>query len=95
MIDYGQTIKDLALTNIFPGDLMLKNFGLTRQNRIVCYDYDEVCLLTDCTVRRLPQTDDYDETIADEPWFAVAITISFLKNSTTSWRLRRPYEMHF
>ena len=71
VIDYGLAIKDLALTNIFPGDLMLKNFGLTRQNRVVCYDYDEVCLLTDCTVRRLPQTDDYDEIVADEPWFGV------------------------
>jgi isocitrate dehydrogenase kinase/phosphatase len=71
VIDYGQAIKDLALTNIFPGDLMLKNFGLTRQNRVVCYDYDEVCLLTDCTFRQLPQTEDYDEVIADEPWFAV------------------------
>jgi len=71
VIDYGQAIKDLALTNIFPGDLMLKNFGLTRQHRVVCYDYDEVCLLTDCTVRRLPQTEDYDEEMADEPWFAV------------------------
>ena len=71
VIDYGQTIKDLALTNIFPGDLMLKNFGLTRQNRVVCYDYDEVCLLTDCTVRQLPQTDEYDEIMAAEPWYAV------------------------
>ena len=71
VIDYGQAIKDLALTNIFPGDLLLKNFGLTRQNRVVCYDYDEVCLLTECTVRRLPDSDDYDELMAAEPWFAV------------------------
>ncbi len=71
VIDYGQSIKDLALTNIFPGDLMLKNFGLTRQNRVVCYDYDEVCLLTDCTFRRLPASEDYDDIMAAEPWFAV------------------------
>ncbi len=71
VVDYGQAIRDLALTNIFPGDLMLKNFGLTRQSRVVCYDYDEVCLLTDCTIRRLPATDDYDEVMAAEPWFAV------------------------
>jgi isocitrate dehydrogenase kinase/phosphatase len=71
VVDYGQTIKDLAYTNIFPGDLMLKNFGVTRQRRLVFYDYDEVCLLTDCTFRRLPESDDYDDEIAAQPWFAV------------------------
>ena len=71
VIGYGQTIKDLAHTNIFAGDLMLKNFGVTRQHRLVFYDYDEVCLLTDCTFRRLPESEDYDETMAGEPWFAV------------------------
>jgi isocitrate dehydrogenase kinase/phosphatase len=71
VIDYGQAIKDLAVTNIFPGDLMLKNFGVTRQRRVVFYDYDEVCLLSDCTIRKLPAGDDYDDEIADEPWFAV------------------------
>ncbi|MCA9187168.1 MAG: bifunctional isocitrate dehydrogenase kinase/phosphatase [Pirellulaceae bacterium] len=69
--DYGQAIKEMALTNIFPGDLLLKNFGVTRQGRLVYYDYDEVCLLTDCRFRMLPVTDDYDEQIAAEPWFAV------------------------
>jgi isocitrate dehydrogenase kinase/phosphatase len=71
VVDYGQTIKDLAYTNIFPGDLLLKNFGVTRRRRLVFYDYDEVCLLTDCTFRQLPDSDDYDEQIAAEPWFAV------------------------
>ena len=71
VIDYGRTIKDLARTNIFPGDLMLKNFGVTRHRRLVFYDYDEVCLLTDCTFRELPPPDDYDELMAAEPWFAV------------------------
>jgi len=71
VIDYGQTIKDLALTNIFPGDLLLKNFGVTRQKRIVFYDYDEVCLLTDCNFRELPGGSDYDEEMAAEPWYAV------------------------
>ena len=71
MIDYGQAIKDLARTNLFPGDLLLKNFGVTRQSRVVCYDYDEVCLLTECTVRRLPDSDEYSELMAAEPWFGV------------------------
>ena len=71
VIDYGQTIKDLARSNIFPGDLMLKNFGVTRHRRLVFYDYDEVCLLTECKFRELPQSSDYDEMMAAEPWFAV------------------------
>jgi isocitrate dehydrogenase kinase/phosphatase len=60
VIDYGQTIKDLAATNIFPGDILLKNFGVTRHGRVVFYDYDELCLLTDCTFREMPEEDDDD-----------------------------------
>ena len=54
MLDYGQAIRDLAAANIFPGDLLLKNFGVTRHGRVVFYDYDELCLLTDCRFRELP-----------------------------------------
>ena len=54
IIDYGQTIKDLAQTNIFPGDLLLKNFGVTKHKRVVFYDYDEVSLVTECRFRRVP-----------------------------------------
>jgi isocitrate dehydrogenase kinase/phosphatase len=74
VIDYGQTIKDLAYTNIFPGDILLKNFGVTRHGRIVFYDYDELCLLTDCTFRKMPEPrdDDEDEYMASEPWFSVS-----------------------
>ena len=54
VMDYGQAIKDLAATNIFPGDLLLKNFGVTRHGRVVFYDYDELCLLTDCAFRQMP-----------------------------------------
>lgn len=57
--DYGGCIKDLARANIFPGDLMLKNFGVTRNGRVVFYDYDEICLVTDCKIRELPDTGDY------------------------------------
>lgn len=53
IIDYGQAIKDLAQTNIFPGDLLLKNFGVTRHGRIIFYDYDEVSLVTDCNFREI------------------------------------------
>ena len=54
-IDYGQAIRDLADTNIFAGDLLLKNFGVTRHNRVIFYDYDELCLVTDCRFRDVPQ----------------------------------------
>ena len=69
--DYGQAIKDLAASNIFPGDLLTKNFGLTRTGRVVFYDYDELCFVTDCTFRRLPEAKTYEEEIAAEPWFSV------------------------
>jgi isocitrate dehydrogenase kinase/phosphatase len=71
VLDYGRAIKDLAATNIFPGDLLLKNFGVTRHGRVIFYDYDELCLLTDCSFRRMPESRDYDDEIAAEPWFHV------------------------
>ena len=71
VVDYGQAIKDLAATNIFPGDLLPKNFGVTRHGRLVFYDYDELCWLTDCHFRELPTPTSYEEEIAAEPWFSV------------------------
>jgi len=58
ILDYGRCIKDLAETNIFAGDLLLKNFGVTNSGRVVFYDYDEVSLVTDCWFRELPEPDD-------------------------------------
>ncbi len=69
--DYGQAIKDLAASNIFPGDLLTKNFGLTRRDRVVFYDYDELTFLTDCNFREMPQATSYEEEISAEPWFSV------------------------
>ncbi len=71
IIDYGQAIKDLAACNLFPGDLFLKNFGVTRSGRTVFYDYDEVSLLTRCRFRRLPQARHAEEELSDEIWFNV------------------------
>ena len=71
VIDWGKAIKDLAVSNIFPGDILLKNFGVTRLGRVVFYDYDELCLLTDCNFRRLPPPSVYEDEMADEPWFYV------------------------
>ena len=72
VVDYGMAIKELAATNIFCGDLFPKNFGVTRHGRVVFYDYDELCLLTDCNFRRLPEPVDYFDELEAEPWFAVA-----------------------
>jgi isocitrate dehydrogenase kinase/phosphatase len=69
--DYGQAIKDLMATNIFPGDLLLKNFGVTRHGRVVFYDYDELCLLTDCKFRRIPPAEAVEDQMAAETWFSV------------------------
>lgn len=67
--EYGNCIKHLAKANIFPGDMLLKNFGVTRHNRVVFYDYDEIGYLTDYKFRRLPEDD--DDLYGREPWFAV------------------------
>ncbi len=71
VIDYGQAIKDLAHINVFPGDMLIKNFGVTQLGRVVFYDYDELCPLTDCHFRKLPQSRGYEDEMSDEPWFMV------------------------
>jgi len=71
VLDYGQAIKDMACSNIFPGDMLLKNFGVTRHGRVVFYDYDELCLLEECNFRRMPPTDRYEEEMSAEPWFHI------------------------
>ena len=69
--DYGRAIKDLAYSNIFPGDMLLKNFGVTRHGRVVFYDYDELCFLVECNFRKLPPSQGYAQDLAAEPWFHV------------------------
>ncbi len=71
VVDFGKAIKDLAFANIFPGDMLLKNFGVTRHGRVVFYDYDEIVPLTDCRFRRIPQARTYLEEMSDEPWYRV------------------------
>ncbi len=72
VIEYGQAIRDLAYTNIFAGDLLLKNFGVTRHNRVIFYDYDELCRITDCRFRDLPQATSDEDEMRAESWFYVA-----------------------
>jgi isocitrate dehydrogenase kinase/phosphatase len=69
--DFGQAIKDLAANGIFPGELLPKNFGVTRHSRVVCYDYDELSFLTDFTFRELPASRFDEDDLADESWFGV------------------------
>ncbi len=71
VLDYGQAIRDLATTNIFPGDFLLKNFGVTRHGRVVFYDYDELSLVTECVFLDLPSARDPEQELAAEPWFFV------------------------
>jgi isocitrate dehydrogenase kinase/phosphatase len=70
--DFGQAVKDLAANNVFPGELLPKNFGLTRHMRVVCYDYDELGLLTDFSFRELPEPRDEEDDLSDEAWFGAA-----------------------
>ncbi|WP_425639368.1 bifunctional isocitrate dehydrogenase kinase/phosphatase [Algoriphagus yeomjeoni] len=70
--DYGRSILQLAQANIFPGDMMTKNFGLTRQKRVIFYDYDEIEFLTDMNFRVKPKAETYEQIYASEPWYSIA-----------------------
>ncbi len=69
--DYGNAIKQMAAANIFPGDMLLKNFGVTRHGRVVFYDYDEICYLTECNFRKIPEARYPEQEMMDEPWYSV------------------------
>lgn len=69
--DYGLAIKQLAAANIFPGDMLLKNFGVTRHGRVVFYDYDEICFLTEVNFRAIPEPRYPEDEMASEPWYSV------------------------
>jgi isocitrate dehydrogenase kinase/phosphatase len=71
IIEYGNAIKDLAAANIFPGDMLYKNFGVTRHGRVVFYDYDEIEYLTDCNFRTIPQARYEEDELSAEPWYPV------------------------
>ncbi|NMM80331.1 bifunctional isocitrate dehydrogenase kinase/phosphatase [Acidovorax sp. SRB_14] len=71
VIDYGNAIKDLVAANIFPGDMLWKNFGVTRNGKVVFYDYDEIEYLTDCQFRRVPAPRNEEEEMSGEVWYTV------------------------
>jgi isocitrate dehydrogenase kinase/phosphatase len=72
VIDLGAAIKALAAANIFPGDMLLKNFGVTRHGRVVFYDYDEIGFLVDYRFRRIPPARSHDDELSGEVWYTVA-----------------------
>lgn len=72
VIDFGQAIKDLAYSNLFPGDMLVKNFGVTGLGRVIFYDFDEICPLTDCRFRRKPRAVSLEDELSSEPWYYVA-----------------------
>jgi len=71
VIEYGNAIKDMVAANIFPGDMLWKNFGVTRNGKVVFYDYDEIEYLTDCNFRRVPAPRNEEDEISGEVWYAV------------------------
>ncbi len=71
VVEYGNAIKDLVAANIFPGDMLWKNFGVTRNGKIVFYDYDEIEYLTDCNFRRIPQPRNEEEEMSADVWYSV------------------------
>jgi isocitrate dehydrogenase kinase/phosphatase len=71
VIEYGNAIKDLVAANIFPGDMLWKNFGITRHGKVVFYDYDEIEYVTDCVFRRVPQPRNEEDEMSGEVWYTV------------------------
>lgn len=69
--EYGDAIRQLAAANIFPGDMLFKNFGVTRFGRVVFYDYDEIAYMTDCNFRRMPAPRTPEDEVSAEPWYPV------------------------
>ncbi|WP_268602303.1 isocitrate dehydrogenase kinase/phosphatase-domain containing protein, partial [Escherichia coli] len=70
--EYGNAIKQLAAANIFPGDVLFKNFGVTRHGRVVFYDYDEICYMTEVNFRDIPPPRYPEDELACEPWYSIA-----------------------
>ncbi len=71
VIEYGNAIKDLVAANIFPGDMLWKNFGITRHGKVVFYDYDEIEYITDCNFRRVPVPRNEEDEMSGEIWYHV------------------------
>ncbi|MFZ3139546.1 bifunctional isocitrate dehydrogenase kinase/phosphatase [Polaromonas sp.] len=71
VVEYGNAIKDLVAANIFPGDMLWKNFGITRHGKVVFYDYDEIEYITDCKFRKVPTPRNEEDEMSGEIWYPV------------------------
>jgi isocitrate dehydrogenase kinase/phosphatase len=71
VVEYGNAIKDLVAANIFPGDMLWKNFGITRHGKVVFYDYDEIEYITDCNFRKVPEPRNEEDEMSGEIWYSV------------------------
>lgn len=69
--EYGNAIREMSQANIFPGDMLWKNFGMTRYGRVVFYDYDEIEYMTDCNFRRIPPPPNPEAEMSGEAWYSV------------------------
>ncbi len=96
--EYGDAIKQLVAANIFPGDMLYKNFGMTQQHRVVFYDYDEIQYLTECNFRRIPPPRTPEDEMASEPWYTVGPNDVFPEEFETFLlgqpRLRQAFMRH-
>jgi isocitrate dehydrogenase kinase/phosphatase len=96
--DYGDAIRDLAAANIFPGDMLFKNFGVTRQGRVVFYDYDALCYLTECNFRAIREAPYPEMEMAGEIWYSVGPDDVFPEEFgtflLTAPRIRRTFMTH-
>ncbi|GLS82538.1 bifunctional isocitrate dehydrogenase kinase/phosphatase [Paraferrimonas haliotis] len=96
--EYGQALKDMIAANIFPGDMLFKNFGVSRHGRVIFYDYDEVCYLHECNFRDIPPARYPEDEMAAEPWYSVApndvFPEEFARFLLTDPRVRRIFLKH-
>ncbi len=81
--EYGNAIRQLAAANIFPGDMLFKNFGVTRHGRVVFYDYDEICYMTEVNFRDIPQPRYPEDELSGEPWYSVSRAMCFRRSFAT------------
>ncbi len=98
VIEYGNAIRDLTAANIFPGDMLWRNWGLTTAGRVVFYDYDEIEYLSDLNFRRIPEAPDPEAELSHEPWYAVMRNDVFPEEFASFLlgdpRLREPFLRH-
>ena len=96
--EYGSAIREMAQANVFPGDMLWKNFGVTRYGRVVFYDYDEIEYMTDCNFRKIPVAPDFETEMSGEVWYPVAKNDVFPEEFSTfllaSPTLRQVFHKH-